>query len=409
MFFFPIGTDRQLRRTPWVNYALVAVNVAIYLYTAPGIDLITQLSLYASQAQLNGDAASAAKAIEELAEQKLYGLYLQPVNTQLHQFLTYAFLHQDLLHLIGNMIFLFVFGNAVEDRLGRFGYLGFYLSGAVLAGLAHVVFDSSPVLGASGAVAAVTGAFLVLFALTDVTIGYWVIVLFGTFEVSSVVLILFRVGQDFLFQLLNIGNVAYLAHLAGYAFGFSAAGGLLVCRVLPRENVDLFAWWQLGRRRRDARKVLRESHLWESPPKPQDPPPAGSTPELSLTQEQVMQQRARISAALLQQNLSLAADEYAKLLEDHPHQVLPQNSQLDVANQFMTDQRHTLAARAYELFLKTYRGYPQRSEVQMVLGLIYARYLDQPQRARELLNLAEPALQAEHRTFAKQVLGELKG
>src|SRR5690606_12485309 len=134
--------------------------------------------------------------------------------------------------------FLWVFGNAVEDRLGRVGYLCFYLAGGVIAGLGHALMEPSPVLGASGAVAAVTGAYLVLFPLTNVTIVYFFFII-GAFEVSSMVLIFFRVVTDLVFHFLGIGDVAYMAHLAGYGFGFVIALGLLLGRMLPREPYDL--------------------------------------------------------------------------------------------------------------------------------------------------------------------------
>ncbi|NJL32188.1 MAG: rhomboid family intramembrane serine protease, partial [Phycisphaerales bacterium] len=97
------------------------------------------------------------------------------------------------------MLFLYVFGNSVEDRLGKAGYLCFYLAGGVLAGLGHAVLDPNPVIGASGAVSAVTGAYLALFPLTNVTIFYWFI-FFGVFEVPSFYLIVFQIVQNMLFQ-----------------------------------------------------------------------------------------------------------------------------------------------------------------------------------------------------------------
>ncbi len=120
-----------------------------------------------------------------------------------------------------------------------------------------------------------------------------------------------------------------------------------------------------------------------------------------------MEQRARISAALQQQDLPAAADAYAALLEQRPDQTLPQASQLDLANQFMEQGRHALAARAYELMLKAYPTYHDRGQIHLILGLLYARYLDQPAKARETLTLATHALDGEHRELAHQALREL--
>ena len=100
-------------------------------------------------------------------------LCFMPARPYLWQFITYAFLHSGLLHIFGNMFFLYIFGNNVNDKLGHFGYLCFYLAGAVFSAVGHTLVSSNPVMGASGAVAAVTGAYLVLFPQTLITIVYW--------------------------------------------------------------------------------------------------------------------------------------------------------------------------------------------------------------------------------------------
>ena len=90
--------------------------------------------------------------------------YLHPDQPEILQFFTSVFLHGSWMHLIGNMIFLWVFGNAVNDRFGHVGYAAFYLAGGVLSGLGYVLLaGQAPVLGASGAISAVTGCYLVLF------------------------------------------------------------------------------------------------------------------------------------------------------------------------------------------------------------------------------------------------------
>ena len=118
--FFPIRTDRQLHHTPWINYGLIGLNVVLFFIR----------DVHASKQMIDHQ--------------------LDPLAPQLLQFITYQFLHADLSHLIGNMLFLFVFGNSVEDRLGKLGFLSFYLAGGVLAGLGHCVVETVPVIGASG-------------------------------------------------------------------------------------------------------------------------------------------------------------------------------------------------------------------------------------------------------------------
>ena len=106
---------------------------------------------------------------------KVRAFFLDPRMPQLYQFVSYAFLHGGWMHLIGNMLFLYIFGNNVNDKLGNVGYFLLYLGGAIFSGLGHALFSNSPVLGASGAVAAVTGAYMVLFPKTYVHVfsGYF--------------------------------------------------------------------------------------------------------------------------------------------------------------------------------------------------------------------------------------------
>ena len=141
MLIIPIRTESEIRRTPLANYLLLGANVFLFL-------VLDQV--------LSGEAISSFK---------MRYLALHSDEPALYQFFTYQFLHADLWHLFGNMLFLWIFGDNVEDWLGSGRYLLFYLAGGVLAALAHVFTNATsllPTVGASGAIAAVMGAYLVL-------------------------------------------------------------------------------------------------------------------------------------------------------------------------------------------------------------------------------------------------------
>lgn len=398
MIFFPTGTDRRLQRTPWVNYTLIVVNVAIFILTANDIARVGEY-FYAFDAAANTGGVVPNRPW-------VLNYYLLPGDGSVLQYFSYQFLHANWMHLIMNMVFLYVFGNGVEDRLGRVGYLLFYLAGGVVAGLGHGLMEMNPVLGASGSVSAVTGAYLALFPLSNVTIVYWFIVP-GSFEISSIVLILFQVAQDALFQVGSIGNTAYLAHLAGYVGGFTLGISLLLGRILPREPYDLLSLIEQRRRRAQFNKLSEQGFQpWEHS-KPGDPPGKGGAPQVTEQEAETMRARAAISAALSEHALPKAADLYATLLREHPEQVMGQQQQLDIANQLMSEGRYGDSASAYQLFLVTYRNYAERQQVQLILGLIFARYLDQRQRAKELLKEAVPRLHGDELALAKQVLQEI--
>ncbi len=407
MIFFPTGTDRRLKRTPWVNYALIAVNVVIFILTANQVALVSQYLAVDNLIQQIPGATDPTMPW-------LLNYYLvpsgpyAPVDSSVLQYFSYQFLHANWMHLIMNMVFLYVFGNAVEDRLGKIGYLFFYLGGGVVAALGHAAVESSPVLGASGSVAAVTGAYLALFPLSNVTIVYWFIFP-GAFEVSSVILILFQVAQDVLFQLGGIGGTAYLAHLAGYTIGFSLGMTLLLIRILPREPYDMLSLIEQRRRRAQFNKLSRDGYRpWEHN-KPGDPSGKGKggAPVTTEDEQRLMRTRSAISAAIADHDLSKAAQLYVQLIDEEPEQVMSLQHQLDIANQLMSDGRYDASARAYTLFLGTYKSYPDRHQVQLILGLIFTRYLDQRQRAKELITEAVPRLSGDELTLAKQVLKEI--
>ena len=395
--FIPIRTDRRLLHTPWVNYALIAANLLIFMATHKQV---AQVAIWLERGMTLDDITRSYP---------VFNYYLIPIAQRLEQFITYQFLHGDIRHLAGNMVFLWVFGNSVEDRLGKVGYMGFYLAGGVIAGLGHALTAVDPVLGASGAVAAVTGAYLVLFPLSNITIVYFIVFFFGAFEASSIVLILFQIGYNIVMHLIGGGNVAYVAHLAGYAFGFGIAMALLGVRLLPREPYDLLAMIGQRRRRAQFRQVARDGHQpWQNP-NPDDPPPSeGATPTLTERDQQIMALRTSITDAMGNHDLGPAADAYEQLLQIDDDQVMSQQQQLDISNQLMIDNRYDTAARAYELFLAKYKRYDQREQVELILALIYFRYLEHGQRARELLTAALPRLRdTEQKQLAEQMLADI--
>jgi len=358
----PIGTDNPLRKNPSVNYALVVVNFALFIL----------VNLDAERAQ---------------------SLLLQPERLRLHQFITYAFFHANWMHIVGNMLFLYIFGNNVNDKLGNFGYLLLYLSAAVFSGIGHVLTSNTPVLGASGAVAAVTGAYMVLFPRTYVHILY-VIIFIGTMEVPAFYFILFKlIIWDNVFEpkLYGGGNVAYTAHIAGYIFGIGIPLLMLALKLLPHSQFDLWALIRRWRQRQQYRSMSGKgydaySYNQGSRKKVKAKVTTPSKDESLL--EEIMQLRSRVSEAFARSEMEDAARQYLRLAKLDPDQVLPQQQQLDIANKLMQTSRYSDAAGAYEVFLQHYEKYPFIEQVRLMLGLLYSRYLNEKDKAREQLGQA---------------------
>jgi hypothetical protein len=314
-------------------------------------------------------------------------------------------MHANVMHLVGNMLFLYIFGNNVNDKMGHAGYLAFYLAGSVFAGIAFVLMEShhQAVIGASGAVAAVTGAYLVLFPRSNVTIFYfWYF--FGKYELPSIWFILFFFLKDVFFNFAGQDSVAHAAHIGGTLFGFTLCIVLLSLRMLPRDQFDLVAVIKQWNRRRQYRDMVKGGYNpFDSTPRPR---PGQPPPPPDARQEHIMNVRGAILDAVSRRDIPTAAHLYLQLKQADPQQALPKQAQMDVANQLTGEQRYTEAAEAYETLLRIYPKIEQIEQMELMLGLIYARYLNQYDRATHFLQRA--MLRLHEQSALELARGELK-
>ena len=361
-----------------MNYALIVVNVLIFLVTYwPHRDLYT----------------GSDEALRPWVEQFM----LTPVRPNLWQFVSYAFLHGGLMHIIGNMFFLYLFGNNVNDRLGHIGYLCFYLAGAVFSGIGHTIFNASstiPTLGASGAIAAVTGAYLVLFPQTLITVLYWLLYFIGTTDVPALYFIVFKMILIDNLIVRYTPHVAYDAHLAGYAFGIASILGLLATGLISVSNFDLWAMvkrWSRRRRYYDVVSTGYDPFTGEVNTKRIEAREI-KTAAPRQNEEKINQLRSEVSARIAQRNLASAAGLYLELMGLDSEQILPRQHLLDIANQLASDSKSAEAARAYEQFLTHYSSYEYAEQVELMLGILYSRYLDKPELAVKHLQAAAEKL-----------------
>lgn len=220
---FPIGDDNRDRKTvPYVNYLLIALNIFVYVYWQ-GLGRNDNFTLAFSA--IPAEVLSG----KDITTQSGLGVTPQPVQLTL---ITSMFMHGGLAHLLGNMLYLWIFGDNVEDALGHIKYLCFYLLCGVLASLSHVfstvIFGGGlyvPSLGASGAISAILGAYLRLYP--GKSVHLWIF-----FLIISVPAFI-SVGIWFAFQVVNglgalggqeAGGVAYAAHIGGFVFGLLLIG-----------------------------------------------------------------------------------------------------------------------------------------------------------------------------------------
>ena len=216
----PLKDENPTQITPYVTYSLIAVNIAVFIY-----------ELLLTPSELNRFFHLFAIVPLELNASFHGTAIYQPIPEPLTLF-TSQFLHAGFIHVGFNMLFLWIFGNNIEEKLGRVKYLLFYLSCGALAGLTQCFFDGGstvPSLGASGAIAGVMGAYIIKFPqakiVTLVPLGFF----FPIFRISA----LWFLGFWFIQQAFNGismleasahvgmqgGGVAYWAHAGGFVFG----------------------------------------------------------------------------------------------------------------------------------------------------------------------------------------------
>ena len=239
--FLPIGdTPNPKRFTPYVNYGLLAINIAVYLFISLPLSMSTpdanatnlaeylQYLLKSAPPGLSGEYLAPGITAYDLY---LYAHGFKPAAPELTDLIYSLFLHGDFLHLAGNMLFLWIYGDNVEHRLGRWPYLLAYLAWGAIASICYSFFagnSETPLVGASGAISGVLGFYFVLFPRNKVK----VLVLFFPFIMrvflvpARIVLGVYLILENVFPALLSSGSsVAYGAHIGGFIFGLGFAVG----------------------------------------------------------------------------------------------------------------------------------------------------------------------------------------
>lgn len=217
---FPLHDANPRHGPSYIMWLLVFINIAVFLYTLTLGNERQIMSFYWDYAFVPA-------------------LFFSAPGENTYRLITSMFMHGGLAHIAGNMFFLYVFGDNIEDRMGHFTFLGFYLAGGVLATLAHALLlpgSSTPLVGASGAVSAVLGAYILLFPRQRVLtflppffvfwlpawfyLGYWIII-----QVMQGVggLVAGDAARE---------GVAWWAHIGGFAFGMATVN-LLARKKIP--------------------------------------------------------------------------------------------------------------------------------------------------------------------------------
>jgi membrane associated rhomboid family serine protease len=239
----PLKDNIPLSRTPIVSYVLVAINVIAYLISirhggniikGPSNSTVLHAAAIPYDFTHPGDYCTLRTGVDEFGREVSqalckHGPFPGQITTWATAF-TSMFLHGSILHIAGNMLFLVIFGPNVEDAMGRGRYTAFYLLGGLAALAAQVLVQpnsTAPTLGASGAIAAVLGGYIVLYPRARILSLVFIVFFVTIIEVPAVFLLGFWFLEQLFFGAAGLstigaeGGVAYFAHVGGFVFGLA--------------------------------------------------------------------------------------------------------------------------------------------------------------------------------------------
>jgi membrane associated rhomboid family serine protease len=360
--FLPLGDEPNPRGIPLVTYALIAANVAVYVFVT--------LPLSATAASLNDPAlreyiqvisrmVPEGMSLRELVSSiSAYDLVTftwgyRPADPHYLALFTAMFLHGGFMHLFGNMLFLWIYGDNVEHRLGSLGFLFWYLATGVAATLFHGLFDASsqlPLVGASGAISGVLGFYFLWFPHNRVRLWIFLFPLFANIVlvpariVLGIYLILDNVVPYVVSRGVEGGGVAYGAHIGGFL------AGLVVAFVANRREV---------RERPAEYRAAARAEAEEE---------AGATSD-------------GLADAVGEGRMERAAELYFRLTPEQARRILSPPQSLALAD-WLRENGHTRAAVVvYQRHLRDYPIGAGAAEAHAGLGLVQLRELNQPAAA----------------------------
>jgi rhomboid family protein len=359
--FLPVGDQPNPPGTPFVNYALIALNVAVYVLVSlplgsrPADPRDPRLREYIDVVQQNLPPGT---PLSEVARQvSAYDLVVfsygyRPAHPSILTLFTAMFLHGGFAHLFGNMLFLWIYGDNVEYRLGRLGYLFWYLTTGAAATLFFSVLARSsvfPLVGASGAISGVLGFYFLWFPHNQVRMWVFLFPFFMNVVVLPARLVLgFFLVVDNLLPFLVSGSggagVAYGAHIGGFLAGLSAA-------------------WVIDRKKGEG----------------------GSSAFPETRQKRSGTPREHLAAALESGDYAKSAEIYFALSSDETRRLLAPDESIALGNWLARNGHAREALTLYQRHLRDYPQGPGLSEAHAYAGLILLHAFNEPAAAYQHL------------------------
>ena len=310
----PYEVDVPFNHRPWTNYLIIAIAILVF------VTQYRQMQLFDEQCNQemsrilddpNNNSKLTAKTVHRAYLQafekvgnpiKKYMLW----DFSISSLFGYMWLHGDIFHIVGNLIFLWVFGNAVCSKIGDLMYGPVYIGLGVIAGIGGLIFKEVPGLGASGAINAIVGMYLVFFPRNEISCFYFISFRPGTFSCSSYWMVIYWLIFDILGMVLGGGRIAYGVHVTGFITGFGLAVAMLMIKLVVMEKDEESLLEVLGVHKKASLRFGRDGKLLASVGQDSD---IRIDRQISFS-EAALPSSAPASPALQQPSQSLMADDF---------------------------------------------------------------------------------------------------
>lgn len=255
ILILPYHVDVPYERRPYASWIMIGVIIAIFFQQLAS-EFKWGIGIYFPQlqsVQAEDDSAQEDAGLEsKIPKHPLDAWILHGWNPQ--GLIGHMWLHNGFFHLLGNLLFLWLFGNAVCAKVGNKLFPVFYIGFGFAAAATHIIFHGSPMLGASGAIYGLMGMFLVFYPENDTSAVFsFLLIYWRRFSVSSYWLILLRVVLDVWGALKGMGHVAYFAHIGGFAAGVVLAVFLLERKWVKMEDYEKSLLELVGLEKRESK------------------------------------------------------------------------------------------------------------------------------------------------------------
>jgi membrane associated rhomboid family serine protease len=356
----PLGDQPNPKGVPFITYAIIFVNVAVYILISLPLSSRAadpQDPLFLEYLETVGQSLPSGISMREFAQHvSAYDLFVfaygyRPVDPSLVTLFTAMFLHGGFMHLFGNMLFLWIYGDNVEHRLGSVAFLLWYLGTGIVATLSHAVLDSHsaiPMVGASGAISGVLGFYFIWFPHNKVRLWFFIFPFFMNVILAPARWVLgFYILIDNLLPFLVTrgtggGGVAFGAHIGGFFAGLAAAA------------------------------VMNRRAVTTRPPEYRAVPKSRPDPRSS---------KEKIAAAIASGNFEKAAEMYFAIPSERSRRLLDPNDAFELGEWLAQNGQSRAALVVFQRHLRDYPTGPGAAEAHAAAGLLQLYVFKEPTAA----------------------------